>query len=99
MSHPHTGPEVVEYNRGTHDQYPNQPSLVAHQAHSSDLRRSDYSNKGDRFNDYRRKNGYKYNFYSMLDEPWNRCCEFGKCGQCCPPNECIAQKVPKLDWL
>lgn len=34
-----------------------------------------------------------------MDEPWNRCCEFGNCGNCCPPNECIAKKEPRLDWL
>lgn len=25
---------------------------------------------------------YKYNLYSLIDEPWNRCCEVGNCGNC-----------------
>jgi len=41
---------------------------------------------------------YKYNLFSLIDEPWNRCWEVGKCGNC-PGNECIARRTPKLDWI
>jgi hypothetical protein len=39
-------------------------------------------------NNYRAKpypqkmNAYKYNIYSIIDEPWNRFWEAGKCGSC-----------------
>ena len=55
--------------------------------------------RGSRFDEYRHKRPeYKYNFFSLIDEPWNRCCEFGKCGSC-PGNECIAKREPRMDWL
>lgn len=45
------------------------------------------------YSDYGRKGGpeFKYNLFSMLDEPANSCREFG-CGGCkgCPSNEIIA---------
>jgi N-acetylneuraminic acid mutarotase len=40
---------------------------------------------------------YKYNIYSIIDEPWNRCCEVGHCGTC-SGNECIARRAPPVDW-
>lgn len=53
----------------------------------------------NRYNEYRRNPyEYKYNIYSLIDEPWNRCCEVGRCGTC-PGNEFIARRTPKLDWL
>ena len=58
----------------------------------TELRQSHANRRGSRFEDYRRKaKDYKYNFFSLIDEPWNRCCEVGKCGTC-PANECIAKK-------
>ena len=93
MAYRQTNPEVIDYNRGGYDTYPNQPRPTPIQGETvtynqENLRKSDYSRSGkeQRFEDYRKKNGYKYNFFSMIDEPWNRCCEFGNCGQCCPPN-------------
>jgi hypothetical protein len=54
---------------------------------------------GANYDEYRNtKYEYKYNIYSLIDEPWNRCCEVGKCGNC-PGNECIARRAPKLDWI
>ena len=102
MSMNHSGgPSVLEYNRGSYDTYPNQPSYPQRHPSNENFRRSDYSGSGknDRFDQYKKKNFYKYNLFSMIDEPWNRCCEFGKCGSCCPANECIAKKEPRLDWL
>lgn len=44
---------------------------------------SRYGNRDQRFSDYKRKNNdYKYNIYSLIDEPWNRLCEVGRCGTC-----------------
>ena len=40
---------------------------------------------------------YKYNIYSLVDEPWNRCCEAGKCGQF-PGNEGIAKDHTTVRW-
>lgn len=130
----HSGPEVVEYNRGTYDphypnQYPNQypnhdisqPGIHhqtittteehgyghEHFRHSfqqpnpywkaDDLRGSNHHDRKAKYDKYGRRD-YKYNFYSMIDEPWNRCCEVGTCGSF-PGNECIAKKTPKRDWL
>ena len=57
------------------------------------------SNRGSNFDNYKAKlQEYKYNLFSLVDEPWNRCCEIGKCGNC-PGNECIARRTPKLDWI
>lgn len=57
------------------------------------------SNRGSSFDSYKAKlQEYKYNLFSLIDEPWNRCCEVGKCGNC-PGNECIARRTPKLDWI
>lgn len=40
-------------------------------------------NLDQRFNNYKRKNNdYKYNIYSLIDQPWNRLCEVGRCGTC-----------------
>ena len=64
-----------------------------------ELRKSHADNRGSRFADYKRRaQEYKYNFFSMIDEPYNRCFEEGKCGTC-PGNECIAKRGPKMDWL
>jgi hypothetical protein len=50
-------------------------------------------------NTYEKKiDQYKYNIFSFVDEPWNRCCEVGSCGGC-PDNEFVSKVVPKLDWL
>lgn len=89
----HSQGESVKYEEGT------RTDTFGHTA-NSDLRRSDANrNRNSRFKDYvKRKLEYKYNFFSMIDEPWNRCCEVGKCGTC-PGNECIAKKNPKLDWI
>lgn len=65
----------------------------------SDFRGSQASRRGSKYDQYRhRVSEYKYNLFSMIDEPWNRCCEVGKCGNC-PGNECIARREPKKDWL
>ena len=65
-----------------------QPVEVRGPNSNDSMRKSDYSGRGkeERYNEYKKKNGYKYNLYSMIDEPWNRCCEFGTCGACCPAN-------------
>jgi len=49
-----------------------------------------------RFSNYKGSE-YKYNFFSLIDEPWNRCCEVGKCGTC-PGNECIAKQLGRNLW-
>lgn len=57
---------------------------------TNELKRSNV--RESRYNEYqKRKAEYKYNFFSMIDEPWNRCCEVGKCGTC-PGNECVARR-------
>lgn len=40
--------------------------------------------RGSNYNDYVKKKPYeyKYNIYSLIDEPWNRCCEVGTPGTC-----------------
>ena len=35
-----------------------------------------------RFSAYNHVNNYKYNLFSLVDEPWNRCLQVGKCGGC-----------------
>lgn len=83
-------------------QFPQQdPRFPVPIENDPNLRRSRFvdRNTGTRYDDYRKRRGeYKYNIYSLIDEPWNRCCEVGRCGTC-PGNECIARRAPKLDWL
>lgn len=94
-----SGPEVVEYNRGTYDPYynpntnpntvhpttiyhngPNNTHVVNHDSvqkpiPNSELRQSQANRRGSRFDEYKRRaKEYKYNFFSMIDEPWNKCC-------------------------
>lgn len=89
-------PETVTYtNQQSH---PNDVHYRGHNRSDGDFRRSGYDLRGSKYDDYQKKKNYKYNFFSMLDEPWNRRCEYGTCGSC-PANECIAKKEPKLDWL
>lgn len=71
-------------------------SFDSHQR-NTELKRSNV--RESRFKEYvKRRPEYKYNLFSIIDEPWNRCCEVGKCGTC-PGNECVAKREPKLDWL
>jgi hypothetical protein len=106
-----SGPDVYDYDRGSYGNNsqvpppPPPPQTVTYQHQQQQqqqdkLRKSDYSNSSSnkRFNSYQRKNNYKYNFFSLIDEPWNRCCEVGSCGTC-PGNNCISTRQPKLDWL
>ena len=62
----------------------------------SQLRGSQTRTRGSKYDQYRhRANEYKYNLFSLIDEPWNRCCEIGKCGNC-PGNECVARREPRI---
>jgi hypothetical protein len=40
---------------------------------------------------------YKYNVFSVMDEPWNRCLEGRACGGL-PENECVARETFKREW-
>lgn len=95
----HSVEETVTY--GGHNNYPGVHTNT-HQNGAygtNELRKSQANRRESRFDEYKRRaRDYKYNFFSMIDEPWNRCCEVGKCGTC-PANECIAKKEPKLDWI
>lgn len=67
--------------------------------YQSNTRGSNFEGRGSKYDLYQqRSKNYKYNFFSMMDEPWNRCCEVGSCGSC-PGNGCFASRQPKLDWL
>ena len=103
------GPGVYNYggsyNSGNYDgnNYPEQRSTYADnvQAHSQVQVGKDYQDQ--RFAGYTRKirddlDGYKYNIYSIMDEPWNRCCADGKCGTF-PGNEGIAKDHTVTKWL
>lgn len=61
---------------------------------------SNNSNQGNsKYEQYRAKSPeYKYNLFSVVDQPWNRCCEVGTCGPC-PGNECVAKRQPRFDWM
>lgn len=88
----HTPPVYDQkgHNNSTNHQTP---------VNNSDIRGSQANRRGSKYDQYRQRvKEYKYNFFSMIDEPWNRCCEVGKCGTC-PGNECIARREPKKDWL
>ena len=43
------------------------------------------------------QNSYKYNLFSVADEPWNNCLKGQKCGGL-PSNECIASEPPARQW-
>lgn len=90
-------PNVIDYrggsydnfNRGTTGQsgagYSHDPRYPIPQENDPTLRRSRFvdRNTGNRYDDYRKRRAeYKYNIYSLIDEPWNRCCEVGRCGTC-----------------
>lgn len=79
----------------------NDPRYPVPQDQNPTLHRSRFQDRrqGTNYSDYRKaKYDYKYNIYSLIDEPWNRMCEVGNCGTC-PSNECIARRAPKLDWI
>lgn len=50
-----------------------------------------------RFSNYNNLNEYKYNLFSLIDEPWNRCLQLGKCGSF-PANECITRQARRGLW-
>jgi len=53
----------------------------------------------DRFSSYLpNANDYKYNCFSAIDEPWNKCVSGLPCGKC-PGNECIASEPLKTHWI
>ena len=100
-----SGPVVhsygANYNSGTYDvnNYPEQRSTYAENVNASSHVGRDYQDQ--RFAGYTKKLrdeiDYKYNIYSILDEPWNRCCNVGKCGTC-PGNEGIAKDHTVSSW-
>lgn len=72
-------------NTLTHDpRFPVQPVDPTYQTYNGTYNGTNYNrNRDQRFNDYRQKaNDYKYNVFSLIDEPWNRLCEFNTCGSC-----------------
>lgn len=64
----------------------NDPRYPLSQDQNPTLHRSRFQDRrtsNPNYNDYRKaKYDYKYNIYSLIDEPWNRCCEVGNCGTC-----------------
>lgn len=108
MATRYTGaPDVYNYNQGGYDSYTGSNGYYAPPA-GSDPRypvqpvyNENTTSQGyqSNFGTYKAKPyEYKYNLFSLIDEPWNRCCEVGKCGTC-PGNECVARRTPQLDWL
>jgi hypothetical protein len=72
------GPQQT-YPANQDPRYPTQPE---YQSQTGQPRFPD-RRTGTNYDDYRKsKYEYKYNIYSLIDEPWNRCCEVGKCGNC-----------------
>ncbi len=67
-------------NTLTHDpRYPVQPVDPTYQNYNG----YNNQNRDQRFNNYKKRaNDYKYNVFSLIDEPWNRLCEFNTCGSC-----------------
>lgn len=85
--------QVNDYNRNTYNSYgsvtppagQHDPRYPIQASDDPTLRRSRFRElrQDPRFDSYHKKiNEYKYNIYSVIDEPWNRCCEVGKCGTC-----------------
>ena len=96
----HQSHETYHHTSPVHtDKAPVHTTTHTTNLHNSELRGSAANRRGSKYDQYRtRVKEYKYNFFSMIDEPWNRCCEVGKCGTC-PGNECVARREPKKDWL
>lgn len=110
MAQRNTGaPELFNYDSRPYDNYNNaRPSSrpgnftqdPRYPVQANNLSQSSYG-RNSGFNDYRDKvkhREYKYNMYSLIDEPWNRLCEVGSCGSF-PANECVASRTPKFDWM
>jgi hypothetical protein len=56
------------------------------------------SSTSNRFDNYLTADkAYKYNLFSIIDQPWNSCIKGQKCGSL-PGNECIASGAPVRQW-
>lgn len=91
MAQRNTGaPELFNYDSRPYDNYNPRPASrpgsipqdPRYPVQANNFNQSSYG-RGLGVNDYRSKvkrNDYRYNLYSLIDEPWNRLCEVGTCG-------------------
>lgn len=78
-------PNPVGPNGYPQGQFQQDPRYPLPAENDQTVRRSRFVDRstGTKYDEYRKRRGeYKYNIYSLIDEPWNRCCEVGRCGTC-----------------